>query len=111
MKPFEYQELASRTEKPLHTQERLQHALLGITSEAGEIADTIKKHVIYGQALDLDNVAEEIGDIMWYIALLANATGLDLGNCMSLNIAKLKVRYPNRYTDQHAAARADKQGE
>lgn len=108
MNPLEYQQLTARTEKSLEWEGRLQHALLGITSEAGEIADTIKKCVIYEQPLDRMNIAEEIGDIMWYIALLANACDLDLGVCMEQNIKKLQKRYPEKYTDAAAAARADK---
>lgn len=108
MNPERYQRLAEHTEKPLPQAGRLQHAILGITSEAGELADTVKKHVIYGQPLDTANLAEEVGDIMWYIALLCNAAGLHLGSCLGENIVKLQKRYPEKYTDAAAAARADK---
>ena len=104
----EYQALAGRTEKMLDTKGRLQHALLGILSEGGELADTIKKHVIYGQPLDVENLKEEIGDLFWYPAVIANALGLDLGEIAKQNIEKLKKRFPGAYTDAHAAARLDK---
>ena len=109
MSPLDYQELAARTEKLLDQKGRLQHALLGLTSEAGEIADTIKKYVIYSQPLDHENIQEEIGDLLWYVALLANACQLDLEVCMIENIRKLRKRYPASYSDQHAAERLDKQ--
>lgn len=108
MSPYEYQQLAGVTEKPLAFEERLQHGLLGITSEAGEIADTIKKFVIYSQPLDTDNLKEELGDILWYIALLANAADLQLEEIMEENIAKLQRRYPEKYSDADAMRRRDK---
>ncbi len=111
MNATEYQRLAARTEKPLPVEGRLQHAMLGITSEAGELADTVKKHVIYGQPLKVvgeASITEEIGDLLWYAALLANATGICLETCMDLNIEKLAARYPERFTEFHAAKRLDK---
>lgn len=56
---------------------RMHHALLGLMSEGGEIADAVKKHVIYGADLDLVNVAEEIGDLYWYLALMVDAMEAD----------------------------------
>ena len=82
---------------------RLNHAIIGAMGELGELAGCLEKWIYYGQELDKANVAEEIGDTLWYIALAANALGLDLGKIMEANIAKLKQRYPEKYTDQQAA--------
>lgn len=87
---------------------RLLHAQLGIASEAGEIADCLKKHLIYGQPLDMANLKEECGDLLWYINLLLKALGFDIEDAMIDNIAKLKLRYPNKFTEKAAAERADK---
>lgn len=108
MNILEYQSLASRTEKPLPREGRLQHGMLGLITEAGELGDSIKKHVIYGQSLDISNLDEELGDILWYLALIANASGINLQHAMEHNIAKLMKRYPDKYSDQAAAARSDK---
>jgi len=108
MNLLEYQSLASRTEKPLDRSGRLQHGMLGVISEAGKLADTVKKHVIYGQSLDIANLDEELGDLLWYLALIANATGINLQHALEHNIAKQQKRYPEKYTDQAAAQRADK---
>lgn len=117
MTPNSYQQLASRTVK--HNPEKLAigvkkdaadaiHALFGLTSETGELADTIKKHFIYNQPLDTVNLKEECGDLLWYIALLLSACGWTMEDCMKENIEKLKKRYPEKYTDKDALERKDK---
>jgi NTP pyrophosphatase (non-canonical NTP hydrolase) len=106
----EYQELASRTEKVLTKFERVVHAQLGTSSESGEIADAIKKHYIYGKELDVANIKEEVGDMMWYLALFANALDFTLEDAAKENIEKLRKRYPEKYTDQLAVERLDKKG-
>lgn len=78
----EYPALAARTEKPLATVfARLEHAALGIVTEVGEIATPIKRIAIYGKQLSdiekngktiLENLAEEIGDVLWYLAIIDN---------------------------------------
>ena len=107
----EYQRLATRTAKDMDTTGNLLHAALGIAGEAGEFADCVKKHWAYGKPLDYKNAAEEIGDVLWYCALAANALHMDLGRIAEMNIEKLRTRYPEKYTDEHAAARLDKVGE
>jgi NTP pyrophosphatase (non-canonical NTP hydrolase) len=106
----DYQRLAKRTEKPLEGKAALQHHLMGVASESGELAGAIKAHVIYGKDLNVANVAEEIGDILWYLAGFCNTLGLSLESCAVGNIQKLMLRYPDQYKDVHALARADKRG-
>lgn len=106
-----YQQLAMRTAKPLPVQDDLLHAALGLTGEAGEFADCIKKHWVYGQALDRENAIEEIGDLLWFCALACNALDIDMGQVAAMNIDKLRKRYPAKYADELAALRADKQQE
>lgn len=65
-----YPALAMRTLKPRDFFGDLEHAALGIVSEVGEINDQVKRHIIYGKPLDKVNIAEEIGDVLWYVALL-----------------------------------------
>lgn len=84
---------------------RLIHGLLGVQSESGELADALKKTLYYGQPLDLVNVVEEIGDICWYLAILADACGTTLEQCQRRNIAKLRQRYPDKFTEAEAATR------
>jgi len=43
------------------------HAILGIITELGELADCYKKYFAYGQPLDKENVCEELGDLIFYV--------------------------------------------
>lgn len=114
----DYQRLAARTEKVLPHDLALQHGILGILTEAGELADLVKRQVIYNKPAvseyDVDStdktptIEEELGDIFWYLAVIANNSGVDLGQAAAKNIAKLQKRYPEKYTNEAALARADK---
>jgi hypothetical protein len=57
----------------------LYHGALGVFTEAGELCDGQKKALFYGRA-DMVNLGEEIGDCFWYLAIMANAGGLGLGD-------------------------------
>ncbi|ELA6946625.1 nucleoside triphosphate pyrophosphohydrolase family protein [Vibrio parahaemolyticus] len=89
--------------------ERL-HALLGIVSEAGELCESIYSCIINNDPLDRDNLIEELGDVMWFIALFARSLDTDLENIVTINIEKLKVRYPEQFSDFQAVNR-DLEGE
>lgn len=84
---------------------RLLHAVLGLMSEVGEIADALKKHIIYGKELDLVNLVEEIGDESWYMSLLLDAIGSGWEEAWTKNINKLKARYPDKFTREQALNR------
>lgn len=108
MNPKEYQTLALRTEvgegqRP--TEVRLAHAARGIAGEAGEVNACIEKWLDYSRPLDLRHLAEELGDLLWYVALACNAGGLDMGKVMTANIAKLRVRYPGKFDGLSTANR------
>lgn len=104
-----YQSLAIRTAKAMPSvTDDLLHASIGLCGEAGEFADCIKKHWAYGQELDRENAIEELGDMLWYVALACNALDVDMAEVAARNISK---RYPARYQNDLAAFRADKQQE
>lgn len=96
---------ASLTPRKCH----LLHMVLGISGEAGELLDAVKKHVIYGKELDLENVTEEAGDILFYLEGLLQPLGITLDDCRQATMDKLAKRYPGlTYTNQAAIERADK---
>lgn len=66
---------------------------LGVGGEAGEILEIIKKGFRPGRSIDKEHLKEEIGDVMWYLAVLADSLDLDLEEIAVMNIAKLKERY------------------
>lgn len=85
------------------------HLASCIPSEAGELFDAVKKHVIYGKELDRKNVIEELGDLEFYMEGLRQAYGITRQQTLDANIAKLSVRYHEGvYSDQQAQDRADK---
>lgn len=119
MEATEYQALALITEhtpdfvrlegmSPEHNMmvARAIHGVLGLMSEVGEVADALKKHIIYKRALDEINLLEESGDIFWYQALLLSAVKKTMTEAFDKNIAKLRLRYPDdKFTLEAATKR------
>lgn len=104
----EFQSLAMRTAKPLPFRENMRHVAYGVTGEAGEFADCIKKYDIYEQELDAVNAIEELGDLLYYIAVGANALEISMQDIARGVINKLRKRYPDTYSNELAKARIDK---
>ena len=105
----EYQQLALRTKNNQHLFGSLGLAVaaLGLSGEAGETADYIKKVVGHAHELDRDHVAKEIGDVLWYCASLCDELNLSLEEVAAMNIAKLKSRYPEGFTSSDSIERRD----
>lgn len=95
MKLNEYQELSARTANP-HENEILNYGL-GISGEAGEVSDLIKKSQFHGHDISLDKVKKELGDVLWYLSQIARISGLSLEEVAQGNIDKLKARYPEGF--------------
>jgi NTP pyrophosphatase (non-canonical NTP hydrolase) len=104
----EYQKNALKTAKAGDFKFNLVHAAMGLAGEAGEFTDCIKKYVIYGQSLDKSNALEELGDALWFVALACDTLGVDMELVANRNVAKLQKRYPEKYSDERAAERLDK---
>ena len=86
------------------------HMAVGASGEAGELLDAIKKAVIYRKPLDIANVREECGDILFYVTGLLDSIGCGLDEIITENMEKLSLRYQSLSFSNHAAiARADKQ--
>jgi NTP pyrophosphatase (non-canonical NTP hydrolase) len=97
----EYQQKASRTINPdLDERSMKVNMTMGISGESGETIDMIKKEIFHGHDIDLGELKKEIGDILWYVAGLATAYDLDLDEIATLNIEKLKRRYPGGFSQE-----------
>lgn len=83
------------------------HLLCGLTGEAGEVADLIKKHFGHGHELDLTKVKKELGDVLWYLSQLAEQFGLSMDDVGEANIAKLKARYPDGFSEEASKNRKE----
>jgi NTP pyrophosphatase (non-canonical NTP hydrolase) len=84
---------------------RLLHAQMGMQTESAEFTDALKKHIFYGKPLDKVNLKEELGDMLWYIAIALDCLDTDFETQMKINIDKLKARYPEKFTNQAADIR------
>jgi NTP pyrophosphatase (non-canonical NTP hydrolase) len=166
----EYFKLAARTRPDFIPAMQYEHCKTGVRTEVGELLGAYKKYLFYDQPLNVDNVIEELGDIMWYLSyfieeapvnhesefwtccskaveFLANnsytlgeqlddiyycsadmdwdlleelvilfemsvkptlGTDCDFTIVLERNIEKLKKRYPEGYTNDHAQMRLDK---
>lgn len=102
----DYEAIAERMQDPRNID--IMHAALGLSSEGGEVADALKKHVFYGKELDEENIMEECGDQLWYVTLALGAIGATLEQCIAYNTTKLCKRYPDGFSEDDAVARADK---
>lgn len=86
------------------------HAVVGISGEAGELLDAVKKETMYNKKPDLENIIEELGDLEFYMEALRQAYDITREQTIKANIAKLGVRYSSgTYSDKQAQERADKQ--
>ncbi len=103
----EYQQAARRTQNALLAKrDRVEHALWGMCSEVGEIHGIYQK-VHQGHKFDKAAVSEELGDLLWFIAELSDELGISLEGIAEDNIAKLKVRYPEKFSTRDSIERRD----
>ena len=103
----DYQQLAARTVRPGRPPEQaLANWALGLTGEAGEVAEHVKKHLFHGGPLDRTAVVKELGDILWYVAAMAGAVGASLDEIGTTNIEKLRRRYPEGFEEARSVNRA-----
>ncbi len=97
MQADEYQKKALTTASRMTEDDMVLNGALGLNGEAGEVADHIKKVRFQGHAMDKAHLADELGDILWYIAVMSEGLGYTLSEVMEMNVAKLKKRYPNGF--------------
>lgn len=83
---------------------KLLTASLGMSAEAGEFTEVVKKMVFQGKPYSEDNVfhlKRELGDILWYVAQACMALDTNFDELMEMNVEKLKARYPGGEFDVH----------
>lgn len=115
MNGLEYQKLAMRTndgkatvrlndkldenaEFPLDTDVGgILNGCLGLSGEVGEFNDMVKKWIFHEKPLNAEHAQKELGDVLWYVAMICHSFGWDLDTIMQMNVDKLKVRYPEGF--------------
>lgn len=105
MKLNEYQKLSERTANR-HENELLNYGL-GLTGEAGEVADLIKKSQFHGHSVSAAEIKNELGDVLWYLSRIASLADLSLEEVAQANIDKLAKRYPEGFSVTRSKNRND----
>tara|TARA_A100001515_G_scaffold110763_1_gene91820 strand:+ start:465 stop:875 length:411 start_codon:yes stop_codon:yes gene_type:complete len=84
--------------------ERLLTAAVGMSAEAGEFTEIVKKIIFQGKPINEENMfhlKRELGDIMWYVAQACMGLDISLDEIMEMNVEKLVARYPGGNFDVH----------
>ena len=79
-------------------------AALGLTAEAGEFTEVVKKIIFQGKPVNEENLfhlKRELGDIMWYVAQACMGLNISLDEVIEMNVHKLMARYPDDHFDVH----------
>ena len=104
----EYQKLAARTAGAGgNGDRRLIISALGLAGEAGEFANMVKKLTAHGHDIPPETLADELGDVLWYLSEAATAAGLDLNLVAQENVEKLLKRYPEGFSQEKSVNRDD----
>lgn len=95
----EYRDVVEGSEVPTEG-DALTYFALGVAGEAGEVADSVKKlrrrenpPGDFTVENDPEEVAEELGDLLWYVDRLSNEIGLSLGEVLAANAEKIERRH------------------
>ena len=103
-----YQEDCKRTVREFGTKnEEIMTWGLGIAGEAGDVAGCIKKTVAHKND-QKEGIKENLGDTLWYIAMICNFYGWNLEDVFKDNMEKLQKRYPKGFTFEDAARKGTK---
>lgn len=94
---YEYQKKALTTVKAIPSKElEITKFTLGLVGESGEVAEKIKKWMrdanMQLDMLDREDLTKELGDVLWYVAVLADRLGVSLDEVGLKNVAKLQSR-------------------
>ncbi|EJS58448.1 hypothetical protein ICE_01857 [Bacillus cereus BAG1X1-2] len=115
----DYQEATLRTwNSKTDFGERVSNAALGLTGEAGEVADIVKKAIYHGHGFQPSHcpgeedgntykLVLELGDILYYLSIMAHELGYTLQDIAEMNIAKLAKRYPDGFSREASQTRVD----
>ncbi len=92
----DYQQVALRTARQKTKPDEVFHLILGLVGEAGEIAEKAKKIVRDQQSdfskFDTTDLTKELGDVLWYVAVLADYFDIPLEEVARKNVEKLASR-------------------
>jgi len=94
----EYQRGALRTlNASLSADERLLDAAAGLAEEAGEVLGLVRKRIFQQRESSVERFTEELGDVLWCLAVTADALGISLDSLARANVEKLARRHPDGF--------------
>lgn len=104
LKLTDYQKLVKKTAKTDFSSKNDEIANwgLGVSGEAGDLAGCIKKTIYHGND-QTSGIRENIGDTMWYLAMICNFYGWNFEEILAENIQKLQSRYKKGFTSKEAS--------
>ena len=83
------------------------NGVMGLCGESGECVDMVKKFLFQGHELNREELAKELGDVAWYLAVTAHAIGYPLDTVLEMNVEKLKQRYPDGFDPEKSVHREE----
>ena len=105
----EYQELCKKTAKKFDIPDlEISTWGLGIAGEAGDVASCIKKTFAHENKIVEKGIRENLGDTLWYSAMICNFFNWNMDEVLEENIVKLKKRYPDGFTLKDAQRKGEK---
>ena len=84
--------------------DQARHGLFGLASEVGEVLGLYQK-TYQGHSINRDALVHELGDVLWMLAEIATANGMELDTIAEENIAKLIARYPDGFDAERSLHR------
>lgn len=93
--------------KKIGIEEELKDYTLGLTGEAGEVADLVKKHFFHGHELNVSEIVYELGDVLYYLCAICLVLGIDWEDIMLNNNAKLMARYGDGFSKEKSQNRIE----
>lgn len=102
----EYQRDAyTNLKKHKDTKDEILDYCISLSEEVGELNSLIKHHYYGGEYLDEENVAKEVGDVLWYLNSLCSILNINIDTVAQLNIEKLKFRYDKEFSEDKSMRR------
>jgi NTP pyrophosphatase (non-canonical NTP hydrolase) len=89
---------ARRTVNPaLDERDRALDAAAGLAEEAGEVLGLVRKRAFQSRDVARETFVEELGDVLWCLAMTADSLGLTMNEVARANVDKLEKRHPGGF--------------
>jgi len=102
----EYQEKSYKNIQPHQDQkDEVLNWAVGLTEEVGEVMNKVKHQCWGNETVNKQELAKELGDVLWYLSAFCKANKLDLETIAELNYQKLEFRFGDSFTEEKSKAR------